>query len=133
MSAKDARIQNGDDAAARSQEPSGLTKGLRAKSRWTDPDTSRAAARRVESDGSAIGQRRACLDEVRKHPGKTAAEIAEAVGLERHVPSRRLPELRHASLVRNGPSRVCEIMGTRAMTWIPEDQAVAPLMQGRLF
>ena len=49
----------------------------------------------------------------------TAAEIAEAAGLERHVPSRRLPELRQAGQVKNGEERVCAITGNPSMTWFP--------------
>ena len=51
--------------------------------------------------------------------GRTAAEIAETARLERHVPSRRLPELRSAGLVRNGEARICRVTGNRSITWYP--------------
>lgn len=51
--------------------------------------------------------------------GLTAAEIAERTGLERHAPSRRLPELRQAGAVRNGEIRVCTVRGRRSLTWFP--------------
>lgn len=88
-----------------------------AKARSTDPDTSHQAAQRVERTGTAHDQRSICLRIVTSAPGLTAAEIAQRAGLERHVPSRRLPELRDAGLVRNGEARLCAVMGTKAMTW----------------
>lgn len=99
----------------------------RAKSRALDPDTSHRAAIKVEREGTAGTQRRRCMEQVRRSPGQTAAEIAAALGLERHVPSRRLPELREAGLVANGPSRVCSVMGTPSMTWVLAPPATAPV------
>ena len=90
-----------------------------AKSRRTDPITSRQAASEAESSGRAASQRAICLARVNSHPGQTAAEIALAAGLERHVPSRRLPELRDQGLIVNGESRICEATGRRSMTWHP--------------
>lgn len=63
--------------------------------------------------------RQMCLSQVKKEPGLTAAEIAVAVGLERHEPSRRLPELRKCGLVFNGGKRICTVQGTKSMIWLP--------------
>ena len=90
-----------------------------ARSRLTDPITSHQAAREAESSGRAASQRAICLAQVFAHPGQTAAEIALACGLERHVPSRRLPELRDQGLIVNGESRICEATGRLSMTWHP--------------
>ena len=65
------------------------------------------------------GHRQLCFNQVIKEPGLTAAEIASAVGLERHEPSRRIPELRHSGLVYNGGVRICTIQGIKSMTWLP--------------
>lgn len=89
-----------------------------AQARRTDPATSHEAARQVEASGVASHQRERCLAEVRRLSGQTAAEIADRTGLERHVPSRRLPELRRQGLVRNGAARTCNVCSTRQMTWI---------------
>jgi CRP-like cAMP-binding protein len=86
-------------------------------SRTTDPQTSREAAALMDATGTATAHRDACLAEVKRLPGQTAAEIAKALGLERHEPSRRLPELRQRGLVRNGTSRICAVQGHRSMTW----------------
>ena len=90
-----------------------------ARARKKDPSTSHEAAREVETSGRASGQRAICFQEALNHPGQTAAEIAKATGLERHVPSRRLPELREAGLVRNDDVRPCRITGRNSMTWVP--------------
>ena len=90
-----------------------------AKSRRTDPVTSRMAASEAESSGRAASQRTICLARVNSHPGRTAAEIAVAAGLERHAPSRRLPELRDQGLIVNGESRICTATGRASMTWLP--------------
>lgn len=90
-----------------------------ARSRTTDPYPSHQAAFEAESSGRANGQRRVCLNDVIERPGRTAAEIAAATNLERHVPSRRLPELRSGGLVYNGEVRVCLVTGRNSMTWYP--------------
>jgi predicted ArsR family transcriptional regulator len=88
-----------------------------ARARKTDPQTSHDAAREAEASGRAATHRAICLEEVRKNSGRTAAEIAVETGLERHVPSRRLPELRDAGLVENREVRVCRVTGRNSMTW----------------
>lgn len=90
-----------------------------ARARNTDPFTSHEAAREAEASGRASKQRQVCLDEALNRPGQTAAEIAAATGLERHVPSRRLPELRDAGLLENREVRVCRVTGRNSMTWYP--------------
>ena len=90
-----------------------------ARARNTDPATSHAAARDVERSGGAAAQRARCLHIVKRCPGATAAEIAEMTGLERHAPSRRLPELRAGGFVVNGGKRKCRIMGRDSLTWYP--------------
>lgn len=92
-----------------------------AHARLTDNMTSWEAADGVERSGRAGRQRERCLHVVRHRPGLTAAEIAVVTGLERHVPSRRLPELRTAKLVENREDRVCRVKGRRSMTWWPVD------------
>jgi len=96
-----------------------------ARARSTDPSTSHDAAREAESSGRAAGQRLICLGQVLRVPGLTAAEIAVRTGLERHVPSRRLPELREQGLVRNGGERTCGETGRRSMTWEPVAEGVS--------
>ncbi len=89
-----------------------------AKSRRTDPVTSYIAAREAEKSGRAASQRAICLAQVNAHPGQTAAEIASYTGLERHAPSRRLPELRDMGLIVNGKPRICTVTGRISMIWL---------------
>lgn len=91
---------------------------MKALARNTDPPTSHEAAEQVEASGRAASQRHLCLLEVWKRSGQTAAEIAAAAGLKRHVPSRRLPELRQVGQVKNGPARICGITGNSSFTWL---------------
>ena len=93
-----------------------------ARARKTDPSTSHEAAREAEASGRAASQRATGLEEVKRKPGQTAAEIAAASGLERHVPSRRLPELREARLVTNGEVRPCRVTGRNSMTWYAAEE-----------
>ncbi len=88
-----------------------------AEARTTDPPTSHLAAQEAESSGRAATQRADCMECVVAFPGLTAAEIAVKTGLERHVPSRRLPELRAVGSVYNGSSRICNVTGNMSMTW----------------
>lgn len=88
-----------------------------ALARNTDPLTSYKAAFDVERRGTAANHRTRCLEQVRKTPGRTAAELAILCGMERHVPSRRLPELRTAGEVENGDTRICTATGNMSMTW----------------
>lgn len=97
----------------------------RARSRRTDPQTSAEAAERIESTGKAATQRRICLLAVRAQPGLTAAEIASKLDCDRHMPSRRLPELRDAGLVRNGEPRVCSVVNSNCGTWFPIERGNA--------
>ena len=103
------------------------------------PDTSAEARDTHERSGTAMSKRRAVLNLVVDHPGLTACELCQTaesirlgrtrheisaetadgcrLGLSRHEISRRLPELRKAGLVVNGPARTCAVAGSRQMTW----------------
>jgi CRP-like cAMP-binding protein len=87
------------------------------------PETSEDARDTHERSGSAMSARRAVLNLVGDHPGLTAVELwhhdrgSRTGGLTRHEVSRRLPELRKAGLVINGPARKCSVAGSRQMTW----------------
>lgn len=92
-----------------------------AKARASDPQTSHDAAAKVKESGALAAQREQCLAAVRAFPGLTAAELAVAMRCERHVPSRRLPELRRVGLVSSPLERirVCRNTGNKSLTWWP--------------
>jgi len=87
--------------------------------RNNDPPTSALAGRAAESSGLARMQRSRCMEAVIATPGLTAREIEDRTGIKAH---KRLPELREAGLIANGPSRRCRVTGRRAMTWLPLTQ-----------
>lgn len=87
-------------------------------------DTSTLALTTHEASGKATCNRRMVLQLVTDFPGMTAVELWRVAnttgfggGLTRHEVSRRLPELRKAGLVFNGVARLCEVAGTKQMTW----------------
>lgn len=94
-----------------------------ALARSTDPDTSREAALMVES-GALRTHCAQVLAEVRLHPYGTSAEIAAAIGMDRVEAARRLPNLRDAGDVVNGPKRRCRITGNNSITWVAKDAAL---------
>lgn len=106
---------------------------MKARARREDPATSHEAAQGVETTGKAKDQRTICLERVRRCPGETAAEIAVALHIERHIPSRRLPELRDGGLVKNGTPRICGVMGRQSLTWLPESERPMSEKQKDLF
>jgi len=89
----------------------------RVLARRTDPVTSYEAARKMVDFGRLGTQRRAVLDALRQCNGVTSAELAETMGVSRYLTARRLPDLAKGGRVARGPTRVCRVAGTRAVTW----------------
>jgi DNA-binding MarR family transcriptional regulator len=69
------------------------------------PTPSLQARTAHEQSGRAESHRATIASYVRTFPGHTSAEIAQAVLLERHEVSRRLPELEKAGEIQRGPER----------------------------
>jgi predicted transcriptional regulator len=89
--------------------------------RNTDPVESHLAARDIKPKLAAI--HRWVLDLVRQHPGLTAAELAQAVGVgDVRKINRRLPELELMGLVRRLAQRACSVSGKLARPWAAEEQ-----------
>lgn len=85
--------------------------------RTTDDATSHAAAEEVTASGIAADQRRRVLAAVVAQPGLTSDEIAQAAGMQRHQPARRLSELERLGLVRRGEARPSRVTGRAGLTW----------------
>ncbi len=105
------------------------TRGLLAdtpRARRMDPETSHQAAESIRSSGALNRQQRAVLDAVKAYPGRTSAELGQAIAHDRsedaivwrYRAARRLPELQPTH-VRRGPPRECERTGRPACTWYP--------------
>lgn len=86
-------------------------------SRRTDPLTSYIAAEQLGRSGRWAGQKSIVLAALKCHPGATSAELARAIGGDRYVPSRRLPDLERDGLVTRGPARLCRVTHQRCITW----------------
>lgn len=109
-----------DDAIHQSIEDdiAKLQRTPRRLSRSLHPETSKEAARQIESDLPRLHRR--VLDLIREHPGRTANELA-AIAQDRDVRrvGRRLSELEEMVMIRRCASRRCEITGHTAATWEP--------------
>lgn len=86
--------------------------------RTTDPETSKEAGRHMVSSGRLKKAQGDALRWVREHPGRTATELAHAVGVfDPRVLNRRLPELERLGLVKRGEPRPCRVTSRRAAVW----------------
>jgi len=66
---------------------------LEAASRKHDPESSKRAAREIESSGALKGQRLIALRLVEQYPGRSSKELAQLGTLDRYQLARRLPEM----------------------------------------
>lgn len=84
--------------------------------RMTDPETSHAAEQEINRTGTRATQQHQVLAAVRRYPGRTSAELARLVGLDRYMVAKRLPELEPLH-VQRGPKRQCAANHRPALTW----------------
>jgi hypothetical protein len=97
-------------------QPTGSAESLVRKS---DPETSRQAALKIASCSAQLAA--AAAELVRKHPGRTGAELDRLAGCEvKRTVSKRLADAADKfGLVRRGPKRQCSVGGNEALTWLP--------------
>lgn len=91
--------------------------------RTDGPDTSREAAEGHVNSGDNVAQKQLILAAVRRTPGGTVDEIAEAVGMLQHKVGKRLPDLEKDGLVRKGEPRPGRISRRNMTTWWPAGEA----------
>jgi hypothetical protein len=83
-----------------------------------DPVTSLLAAQDVTLSGARSQTKRALVDFLRtRRDPMTSYEIAMALGWDRHVVAKRLPDARADALVENGSMRRCRVTNRWALTW----------------
>jgi hypothetical protein len=88
-----------------------------------DPDSSHIAADEVQAGGRHAAQCEAVYQAVAQHPGCTSAELGRIMGIDRHIPGRRLADLEHQGRVHKGDMRPCTVAltaagrGRMAVTW----------------
>lgn len=90
-----------------------------ARSRADDPASSREAAEQMNDSGAASHQLQKAVNAVRRHPGLTSAELADAVGMDRYAMARRLPDAERVGKVVRGRFRICRVTGRKSLTWAP--------------
>ena len=86
-------------------------------SRPIHPETSKEAAVRVLD--TPAERERASLALVRQFPGRTGAELDRIHGAGQRQISKRLAGLVAKGTVKRGEIRVCEVLGSRCVTWLP--------------
>lgn len=96
-----------------------MNHALSPAARATDPVTSHLSAAEHTDSGKRGRHIGIVIDAVRRHPGKTSAEIAPLCGLERHEVARRTADAEHARAIRKGEIRRCNTSGRSAVTWWP--------------
>ena len=87
--------------------------------RTSDISTSHEAAVHVVSSGLQAIQQERAAGAVKAHPGLTSMELAKAMGHDRYMLARRLPELLADGRAWRGPKKPCEVSGRSACTWWP--------------
>jgi len=90
---------------------------MTTRARNTDPVTSFLAAEQAERDGTISRQAAEVLAAVERFPGRTSKELSKLSGLDRFAIARRLPELRDAGHLKEGPKRLDAFSRTPALTW----------------
>jgi len=97
-------------------------------SRKSDPETSVQAAQKLQRSGKWRGQKQRVFEALRRNPGSTSAELAEFMGGDRYIPSRRLPDLARVGMVKKGKVRLCQATNSKCVTWWPNSDYDGPLL-----
>ena len=103
-----------DDAMMRSTDPGPLFAPI---VHTNDPTTSHEAAVNATRHFRR-GHARLVLQAVADHPGWTACELAEVLGMGEYQVRRRLTDLKHDSHISQEPARACRVKGSRMVTWV---------------
>lgn len=93
--------------------------------RSTDPEPSHEAAHEITESGERQRQQEAVADAVRRYPGRTSHELAQATGMDRYAIARRLSECVTAKVVEepdDARKRKCRVSGKKVTTWWPVPQ-----------
>lgn len=81
------------------------------------PATSQLSLKAHAESGKLATNRQIVLNAIREWPGRTSAELASIIDMERHEVARRASELIEPGLVRQGERRKCKTNGRAAFTW----------------
>jgi CRP-like cAMP-binding protein len=84
-----------------------------------DPISSYRAGHRILMSGRLRGQMQMVLKAVQQNPGRTSAELAMILNMDRHQPARRLANLARRGLIRRGSLKMCKVCQTLCLSWYP--------------
>lgn len=102
-----------------------IIKGTKRLSHRNDPETSFMAAERVAQRGKRAAHIALIVAAVCAEPGKTSAELAETVSLDRVEAARRTSDAMADGLIEQGPKRQCAVCHSTCVTWWPVKQRMA--------
>ncbi len=88
-----------------------------ARYRKSDPVTSREAAERVDVELQCNQVLSALRAATKAEAFVTSAELADMMGVDRHLTARRLPDLKKQGLATQWGRNICTVNGTKAVTW----------------
>jgi hypothetical protein len=91
--------------------------------RQTDLYTSDLAVEGLARSGALAIQRDAVYRALALHPHSTSAELAVYMEVDRHLPARRLPDLKTLGRVDCVPKRKCRVTGRLCVTWVVKEIA----------
>lgn len=112
-------------------KPDSITLWDMPLARTKDPISSHQAVDEIKSSGTHAEQCNAVAAAVTRWPGRTSAELAHLMAIERHIPGRRLPDLEFQARVYRGPIRPCTVCLTKTgagrpcVTWYPTSRSNA--------
>ena len=89
--------------------------------RTADDFTSHQAIKDLITSGRHAAQLKLALSTLRQNPGRTSRELADIIGCDRYLFSRRLPDLLRLGLVEKIGRRICTSGKTMAATWVVKE------------
>jgi len=82
-----------------------------------DPATSYEAAGDVKRSDTFKRQKDAVYETLKRHNGRTSAELAYIMDVDRWLTARRLPDLKREGKVKQGEPRYCTATHRNCVTW----------------
>lgn len=95
---------------------------MSALARATDSSGSHEAAASIVRSGRHAAQKDRTEAAVRRYPGMTSMQLAQATGMDRYMVARRLPDLAKEGRAHRGAKARCPISNITVCTWWPVAQ-----------
>lgn len=92
---------------------------MSALARTTDSSGSHEAAASIVRSGRHAAQKDRTEAAVKRYPGMTSMQLAQATGMDRYMVARRLPDLAKEGRAHRGAKVLCPISNITVCTWWP--------------